>query len=97
MPKAITSKIVECHSPSGLTTRMERWYYESIRIALLDILPEPGVCAELFELNKRVYAALDPHTRDTIESLTWHVAWVRLDLQSEGILERDAAFVTRIK
>ena len=96
MPKAITNKIVECRTRSGLTARMERWYYENIRIALLEILPEAGVSAELFELNKRVYAALDPHTRDTIESLSWHVAWVRLDLEAEGILARDAAYCTRI-
>lgn len=97
MPKAITNKIVECRTSSGLTTHMERWYYENIRAALLEILPEPGVCAEMFELNRRVYAALDPHTRDTIQSLSWHVAWVRLDMQAEGILSRDAAFVERIK
>ena len=97
MPKAITNKIVECRTPSGLTARMERWYYENIRTALLEILPAPGVNAELYELNKRVYQALDPHTRDTIESLSWHVAWVRLDLETEGLLKRDAAYVERIK
>lgn len=96
MPKAITEKIVECHTPGGRTLRMERWYYEAIRAALLEILPEPGVCAELFELHKRVAASLDDFTRESIESLSWQVAWVSLDLQQEGLLQRDAALVTRI-
>jgi hypothetical protein len=97
MPKAITNKIVECRTPSGRTARMERWYYEGIRKALLEILPEPGVNAELYELNKRVGAALDPMTRESVESLSWLIAWVRLDMETEGLLKRDAAFVTRIR
>lgn len=96
MPKAITEKIVECRTPRGRTLRMERWYYEAIRSALLDILPEPGVCAELFELHRRVASALDDFTRENIDSLCWQVAWVSLDLQQEGLLERDAALVTRV-
>ncbi|MCZ7604551.1 MAG: hypothetical protein M5U25_00470 [Planctomycetota bacterium] len=96
MPKAITEKIVECRTPGGRTLHMERWYYEAIRAALLEILPEPGVCAELFELHKRVAASLDDFTRESIESLSWQVAWVSLDLQQEGLLQRDAALVTRI-
>lgn len=96
MPKAITEKIVECRTPRGRTLRMERWYYEAIRAALLEILPEPGVCAELFELHKRVAASLDDFTRESIEALSWQVAWVSLDLQQEGLLQRDAALVTRI-
>ena len=96
MPRSITAKIVECRCPSGLSMRMERWYYESIRNALLEILPESGVHAEVFELHKRVHQQLDVFTRENIESLSWHVAWVRLDLESEGILARDAAYVTRI-
>ncbi|MCB9893632.1 MAG: hypothetical protein H6839_04210 [Planctomycetes bacterium] len=96
MPKAVTEKIVECRSPRGRTTRMERWYYEAIRKALLEILPESGVCAELYELHLRVRDHLDVVTRDSIESLAWHVAWVRLDLDAEGVMARDAALVIRL-
>lgn len=96
MPKSITSKIVECRTPGGLTSRMERWYYDNIRNALLEIMPEPGVHAEMFELHKRVFQALDVFTRENLESLSWQVAWVLLDLQHEGVLKRDAGYVTRI-
>lgn len=96
MPKSVTEKIVECRSPKGRSVRMERWYYEAIRTALLQILPEPGVCAELFDLHNRVAEHLDVVTRKNIESLVWHVAWVRLDLDHEGVLSRDAALVVRL-
>jgi hypothetical protein len=97
MPKSITEKIVECRTPKGRTLRVERWYYDAVRDALLEILPEPGVCVEMFELQKRVAETLDVVTRENIESLCWLVAWVRLDLANEGILTRDAALVTRLK
>ncbi|MBZ0134852.1 MAG: hypothetical protein K8I27_00600 [Planctomycetes bacterium] len=96
MPKSITAKIVECRTPRGRTLRMERWYYDNVRNALLEILPEPGVHAEVFELQKRVYQALDVVTRDSLDSLSWLVAWVSLDLQQEGVLSRDAGFITRV-
>ena len=95
MPRSITEKILECRTPQGRVMRMERWYYESIRAALLEIVPEPGVLAEVFELHERVREQLDVVTRESIESLCWHVAWVSLDLQAEGLLARDAAFITR--
>jgi hypothetical protein len=96
MPKAITSKVVECRAPGGLTRRMERWYYDNIRNALLEILPEPGVHAEMFELHKRVFDHLDVVTRENIDNLSWQVAWVLLDMRHEGVLARDAACVTRV-
>lgn len=96
MPKSITAKIVECRTPGGLSTRMERWYYDNVRNALLEIMPDPGVHAEVFELHRRVYEALDVVTRDSIDSLSWLVAWVSLDLQQEGVLSRDAGFITRV-
>ncbi len=40
--------------------------------------------------------ALDDFTRENIETMSWLVAWVRLDLETEGLLQRDAALVTRI-
>lgn len=75
---------------------MERWYYEGIRAALLEILPEPGVHAEVFELHKRVFEHLDVITRESIDNLSWQVAWVLLDMRHEGLLARDAAFVARV-
>lgn len=96
MPKAITNRILECRTPGGLKIQMERWYYEGIRRALLEILPEPGVNAELYELHKRVADALDPVTRESVESLTWLVAWVRLDMEAEGLLKKEAGFVERL-
>jgi hypothetical protein len=97
MPKSITERIVECRTPRGRTTRIERWYYDAVRNALLEILPTPGVSAEMFELHKRVAEQMDVVTRENVESLSWLVAWVRLDLEQEGILTRDAALVTRVK
>lgn len=97
MPKSITEKIVECRTPEGRTFRVERWYYDAVRSALLEILPEPGVSIEMFELQKRVAEHMDVITRENVESLSWLVAWVRLDLEQEGLLTRDAAAVTRVK
>lgn len=96
MPKSITERIVECRTPEGRTLKVERWYYDAIRNALLSILPEPGVSAEMFELHKRVAEHMDVVTRENMESLSWLVAWVRLDLEAEGVLVRDAAMVTRL-
>jgi hypothetical protein len=97
MPKSITERIVECRTPEGRTFRVERWYYDAVRNALLEVLPERGATVEMFELNKRVAERMDVVTRENVESLSWLVAWVRLDLEQEGLLMRDAAVVTRIR
>jgi hypothetical protein len=97
MPKSITERIVECRTPEGRTFRVERWYYDAVRNALLEVLPVRGATVEMFELNKRVAERMDVVTRENVESLSWLVAWVRLDLEQEGLLMRDAAVVTRIR
>jgi hypothetical protein len=97
MPKSITERIVECRTPEGRTFRVERSCYDAVRNALLEILPERGAYIEMFELNKRVAEQLDVTTLRNVESLSWLVAWVRLDLENEGLLLRDPAVVTRVQ
>ncbi|MCA8914853.1 MAG: hypothetical protein KDB90_05535 [Planctomycetes bacterium] len=97
MPKSVTEKIVECRTPGGLTLRMERWYYEAIRSALLRILPAPDIHAEVYQLHLLVNEQLDAATRGSINSLVWLVAWVRLDLEVEGVVTRDAVWVKRVQ
>ncbi|MCC6466522.1 MAG: hypothetical protein IT463_14370 [Planctomycetes bacterium] len=94
MPKAITEVIIECRTPGGLSLRMERWVYDELRAALLAVL-QPGGERTLKQLHDDVEARISGSTRAGLESMSWALAWVRLDLESEGVLSRRGDTVRR--
>jgi len=75
--------------PEGKTApRIERWKYDTLRAALLQIIPNDTQGIPFGGLDQRVTAALSPDQIARLGSVSWFMTHVKLDLEARGEIER---------
>jgi hypothetical protein len=76
-------------TPERKPTRIERWKFDAVRRAILEVLPRraPGV-AYMSELPGLVERALTPEERTALGSAGWYTTTVKLELEVRGEIAR---------
>jgi hypothetical protein len=76
-------------TPGRKATRIERWKFEAVRRAILEVLPpEPPGIGFMYELPGLVEAALSPEERADLGSVGWYTTTVKLELEVRGEIAR---------
>lgn len=85
----MSEKVVcETPTPGKKPTRIDRWKYDLIREAILDIVPAGGDGFLFKELPQAVRERLIPDDLDRLGSVTWYTTSVKLDMEVKGELKR---------
>ncbi len=84
-----TEKVL-CRTPTTgkKPTRIDAWKFDTVRQAILAVVPqaEPGI---LFtDLTKKVAAKLSKADQAKVGSLMWYVTTVKLEMEVRGELRR---------
>ncbi len=79
-----------CHTPTPgkQGARIDRWKYELVRDAILNVVPAEGAGVAFKDLPDLVAGELSAADRARLGSLTWYTTTVKLDLEVRGELER---------
>jgi hypothetical protein len=74
--------------PGKHGVRIERWKYDAVKKAILQVLPkgEPGLPFK--ELAGQVRDALSPEELAELGSVSWYTTTVKLDLEARGEVAR---------
>lgn len=90
MPRSAKSDRVECRTPtpSKQPTRIDRWKFETVRRAILEIVPADGDGVLFSELPGLVEAALAPDELADLGSIMWYVTTVKLEMEVRGEIRR---------
>jgi len=88
--KTDAERIMTLH-PRGLRgVNIERDKYDSMRAALLRVLPKRGPGVPFKALRDLVDPHLDPSAFDAKASRTWYLTAVKQDLEARGLIEQVA-------
>lgn len=89
MAKKGTDRI-ECRTPTPgkKPTRIDRWKFDALRRAILEVVPATGGGTLFTELPELIEAALAPDERANLGSLLWYLTTVKLELEVRGELRR---------
>ena len=74
--------------PAKQAPSIPRWKYDSVKAALLSVVPASGDGVAFATLPDAVRQSLDATTLERLGSVNWHVTVVKLDLEARGELER---------
>ena len=74
--------------PEKAGVRILRWKYDSVKKAILEVVPrkEPGIPFK--ELPGKVRSALSPDHLAGLGSVSWYTTTVKLDLEARGEIAR---------
>ncbi len=76
-------------TPGSKPTRIQRWKFEAVRRAILEVLPvEPPGVPFMSTLPDLVEAALTPEERASLGSVGWYTTTVKLELEVRGEIAR---------
>lgn len=75
-------------TPGKQPTQIAKWKYDTVRSAILRILPraEPGI--EFRQLVRMVSKSLDHKTREALGSISWYTTTVKLEMEVNGEIQR---------
>lgn len=68
-------------TPGKQAKHIERWKYDSVRKAILSILPRTGEGVRFDSLPRLIDAKLTKQERADLGSVNWYTATVKLDLE----------------
>lgn len=88
MGKDASKAVCKTPTPGKQTTRIDRWKYDTVRAAILQVLPKNKQGVEFRELPKLVKGALSAADRKRLGSVPWYTTTVKLDLEVRGEIER---------
>lgn len=80
--------VCETPTPGKQPTRIDRWKYETVRDAILEITEERPEGVLFKELPQLVQKRMTPEDRAKLGSIMWYVTTVKLDLEVRGEIER---------
>lgn len=83
------SKVLcETPTPGKKPTRIDRWKYDLLRTAILEVLPRDGDGVPFRELAELVRKVIPTSELAQLGSLGWFTTTVKLDLEVKGEIER---------
>lgn len=74
--------------PGKKGTRIERWNYELLHAALLEVIPLSEEGMPFKELTARLEDVLSEENLQRVGSLMWYLVTVKLDMEARGEIER---------
>jgi hypothetical protein len=80
--------VCETPTPGKQSTRIDRWKYDLLRAAILEILPRDGDGVPCGELAERIRMKIPTSELEKLGSLGWYTTTVKLDLEVKGEIER---------
>jgi hypothetical protein len=88
MAKDTPKVVCKTPTPGKQATRIDRWKYDAVRAAILQVLPKSKQGVEFRQLPKLVKNALSAANRTKLGSIPWYTTTVKLDLEVRGEIER---------
>jgi hypothetical protein len=81
-----------CRNPVAekAPTRIDRWKFELVRSALLELVPRDAAGVAFRDLAGRIRSRLSAEELARLGSVGWYVTTVKLELEVRGELERIA-------
>ncbi len=81
---------IMCYTPTPgkKPVRIDRWKYDLVREAILDVLPADDTGVIFMELPALVEAQLSAVDLQRLGSVGWYTATVKLDLEVKGEIMR---------
>ncbi|MBF0239828.1 MAG: hypothetical protein HQM12_19175 [SAR324 cluster bacterium] len=84
-----TEQKVLCKSPSATKgTRIEKWKYEAVKKAILQVVPKGGEGILFKDLATLVETGLPERIKASLGSVSWYTTTVKLDLEARGEIKR---------
>ncbi len=83
-------RICRSPTPGKGPTRIDRWKYEVLKRAILEVVPEDGEGILFKDLPSRVARAVREDDRARLGSIGWYTTTVKLDLEVKGVIKRVA-------
>jgi len=80
--------VCETPTPGKQSTRIDRWKYDAVRRAILEVVPAAGEGLAFRELPRKVAERLSEDERSRLGSVPWYTTTVKLDLEVKGELRR---------
>lgn len=75
-------------TPGKAGTRIPKWKYDAVRLAIRAVVPKGGAGVAFKELSGLVGKALSAGDRARLGSVPWHTVTVKLHLETVGEIER---------
>jgi hypothetical protein len=90
MSSASTNDKIVCRTPTPgkQPTRIDRWKFDTIRKAILKVVPRKGEGIAFRDLTGLVKKQISSADQKKIGSLMWYTTTVKLELEVRGELER---------
>ncbi len=80
--------VCETPTPGKKSTRIDKWKYDAVLKASLNVLPIRGEGLLFQELSRHVKQNLSPKELQNLGSVDWYTATVKLDLEVRGEIRR---------
>ncbi len=74
--------------PEKAGVRIERWKYEAVKAAILQVVPENEPGLPFKSLPGEVRSVLSPEDLANLGSVSWYTTTVKLDLEARGLVAR---------
>ena len=69
-------------------TRIDKWKYDLVRSAILEVVPSDERGVEFRDLSKLVAQQISPSHLGKLGSVSWYTTTVSLDMEVKGEIER---------
>lgn len=80
--------LCETPTPGKQPTRIDRWKYDLVRSAILDVVPTDDKGLEFNRLPELVERQLGSDDLRRLGSVSWYTTTVKLDMEVKGEIER---------
>ena len=87
-PMSDAKVLCETPTPGKKPTRILKWKYDMVRLAILKAVPKSGEGLLFKELSLNVENRLTPEQKQKLGSIGWYTTCVKLDLETKGEIRR---------